>query len=100
MAETLRGAGRQGTSVHVVTEVVLGSGIVLWQQTVETKCNETPLVQRMLTERVLRGSVDHGGCYAYPVVNRAVGFRARKACAPRRQEESTDAVSGTAGMFC
>ncbi len=55
--KTLRGAGRQGTSVHVGEEVVHGSGIVLWQQAVETKSNEIPLGQRMLAERDLQGVV-------------------------------------------
>ncbi len=55
--KTLRGAGRQGTAVHMVEEVVHGSGIVLWQQAVETKSNEILLVQRLRAERDLRGVV-------------------------------------------
>ncbi len=53
--KTIRGAGRHGHPLHVVEEVVHGSGMVLWQQAVARKSNEIPLVQRMLAHRTLDG---------------------------------------------
>ncbi|MGO8949918.1 MAG: ISAs1 family transposase [Ktedonobacterales bacterium] len=53
--KTIRGAGRHGHPLHVVEEVVHGSGLVLWQQAVARKSNEIPLVQHMLAHRTLDG---------------------------------------------
>ena len=55
--KTLRGAGRHGHLVHLVSEVEQRSGLVLWQQAVTDKSNEIPLVQQMLAGRDLPGHV-------------------------------------------
>lgn len=53
--KTVRGASTHGPSVHVVGEVVHGSGQVIQQGQVASKRNEIPLVQRMLAQRDLHG---------------------------------------------
>jgi predicted transposase YbfD/YdcC len=53
--KTLRGTGQHGHPVHVVEEVLHGSGLVLWEQAVAAKSNEVPLVQYMLADRDLTG---------------------------------------------
>jgi predicted transposase YbfD/YdcC len=53
--KTIRGATNRQTKVHVVREVVPGTGQTLFQQVVEEKTNEIPVVQRMLHGRDLSG---------------------------------------------
>jgi predicted transposase YbfD/YdcC len=55
--KTVRGATTHGQPVHVVREVVHGSGAVVQQQVVEAKTNEIPVVQHLLAGRDVHGIV-------------------------------------------
>jgi predicted transposase YbfD/YdcC len=51
--KTVRGATMHGHPLHIVREVVHGSGIVVQQRVVAQKTNEIPVVQQMLQGRDL-----------------------------------------------
>jgi hypothetical protein len=55
--KTVRGASLHGEKIHMVREVLHGSGEVLQQHTVNAKTNEIPIVRQMLSGRNLHGLV-------------------------------------------